>query len=490
MSQESWHNEFSPKKFLNHVNLAQLIERNEAYNNDSVNSMRSPCVLCAGLSERGIFLNDKSFLCQQCYSEVATISYPEKYETLRRQFFIKQESRKIAWGKFSERFECQSEESDLLFFGFASLIFVWISQVFLLLTVTLLVIGYTKNNANKCKVNEWTSKKQEWEKINPEPISPELKHFHDPNAHLSQKDAIVLKIFNHWPGYPPFWKYLRSIVIARDSNRCQVTGCPSRLELHVHHIRSVADGGAHTPENLVSLCDFHHALEPEKGHDKIWKNIKTRYFTFVCEHERNGRLNCAPHRVSAHLRRIRLITSNELYELARIYGFCCPSCRSKEIKFIFLTDKNIIKVECQNCKRSTEVLQQLTEETGPRLAEILFVSKNMGKWKSRWDTIAERSNTPVWGEWSEQATLSKRKAYKEKLEIERLTPSCPLCGAPMKLKRPWKMNHTWKPFWGCTQFQTKGCRGKRTFIAQEESAHTGNILTHKFRVKNQKNTMV
>lgn len=39
-------------------------------------------------------------------------------------------------------------------------------------------------------------------------------------------------------------------------------------------MRPVAEGGTHAPDNLVSLCDFHHALEPEKGHERIWANIK------------------------------------------------------------------------------------------------------------------------------------------------------------------------------------------------------------------------
>lgn len=37
-------------------------------------------------------------------------------------------------------------------------------------------------------------------------------------------------------------------------------------------------------------------------------------------------------------------------------------------------------------------------------------------------------------------------------------PSCPDCGAQMKLIRP-SERATWKEFWGCTRF-SDGCRGK------------------------------
>jgi len=274
MTVEAWHSEFNPSKFLSRVNLAQLIERNEAYNENHISDAKAPCILCGKTYSIGILLNDKSFLCQQCYSEVALISYPEKYEALRRQFVIAVESRRLAWEGFQKKFEYKSEESALVFLGWLSLPLAFANPAFLILTAILLTIGYTKNSVNKQKTDEWLSRKARWEQNNPEPTAPTLKHFHDPTAQLTQRDRQILKIFNHWPGYPPFWKYLRSVVISRDSNRCQVTGCPSRLGLHVHHMRPVAEGGTHAPDNLVSLCDFHHALEPEKGHERIWANIK------------------------------------------------------------------------------------------------------------------------------------------------------------------------------------------------------------------------
>lgn len=464
MVNENWHSEFSPSKFLSRVDLAQLIERNEAYNESSICNAKSPCILCGKTYARGILLNDKSFLCQQCYSDVSLISYPEKYEALRRQFIMAKEARRLAWEEFRARFECKPEKNAFLFLGWASFLLAFANTAFLMLTSILLAIGFLKFFVNERKVKEWKNRKIQWEQSNPAPTEPAQKHFHDPTAELTRRDRQILKIFNHWPGYPPFWKYLRSIVLNRDSNRCQVTGCPSRLELHVHHILPVAEGGAHTPGNLVSLCDFHHALEPEKGHERIWGDIKTRYFTLVCSYQRNNRGNDGTHLVRAHLRRLQLVTLDELRELTRIYGFCCPSCGETKIKFFLYSDKNLIKVECPSCQKATTGPQQLTEETGPLLAEILGVTRNKGIWKARWDMLSERRSA-MWGSWSGCAATVKRKQYKDKVEINKSAPICPICGSPMKVIRP-RPTDKWKPFWGCTQYSVTGCKGSARYVSQ------------------------
>lgn len=463
MTTQNWHIEFNPQKFLSRVSLDQIIERNEAYNESSISDSKSPCIFCRNIYARGILLNDKSFLCQPCFSEVAMISYPERYEALRREFVITREARRIAWESLRERFEHKSKGNIQLFFAWASILLAFANPLFLILTAILLAIGYGKNSANKRKTEKWLALKSSWEQSNPEPPEPELKHFHDPSASLSEKDGLILKIFNHWPGYPPFWKYLRSVVLNRDSNRCQVTGCPSRLELHVHHMRPVSIGGMHTPENLVSLCDFHHALEPEKGHERIWGNIKTRYFTLVCDHERSNRVSDGTHAVRAHLRRLQLVSLDELRELTKTYGFSCPSCRETKIKFTLFSDKNVIEVECPTCHNSAEGEQQLTEETGPLLAEILGVTRNKGIWEPRWDMLAERTRG-AWGVWKRRSASGKRKQYKEKLELRKSAPLCPSCGSTMRLKRPWLPTHTWKLFWGCTQYYVTGCKGNAEYV--------------------------
>ncbi len=421
-------------------------------------------MLCGKTYARGILLNNKSFLCQTCYSEVALITYPERYEALRRQFVIATEARRLAWEGFRDRFEYRSQESALVVLGWVSLLLAFANPAFLILTAILVVVGYLNNAVNKQKTDEWLSRKAQWEQSNPVPTEPSLKHFHDPTAELTQRDRLILEIFNHWPGYPPFWKYLRSVVLRRDSDRCQVTGCPSRLELHVHHMRPRAEGGTHSPDNLVSLCDFHHALEPTRGHEKIWGDIKTRYFTLVCAHERTNRASDGTHQVRAHLRRLELVTLDELRELTKTYGFCCPSCGNTRIRFLLYRDRNLIRVECLACQGATEVPQQLTEETGPLLAEVLGVIRNKGRWKARWEMLSERRNTG-WGTWSGYAASAERRQHKEKVETTKSAPSCPHCGSPMKVVRPRPMDK-WKAFWGCTHYSVTGCKGSARYDPQ------------------------
>jgi hypothetical protein len=465
LTTEAWHTDFNPKKFLGRVSLEQLLERNQAYNESLIDDAKSPCILCARTLGHGILLNDRSFLCKGCYTEVALISYPERYESLRRHYVITKESRKLAKQAFVGRYEYKSNESALVFFGWASLLLCFFHLGFLALSAILLALGYDHNSKDKAKLAEWNSRRDEWERINPEPKEPEVRHFHDPAAILSARDQAILKIFNHWPGYPPFWKYLRAVVIAKDNSRCQVTGCPSRLELHVHHMQPVADGGTHAPSNLVSLCDFHHALEPEKGHERIWGDIKTRYFTLVCGHERSNRASLGTHIVRPHLRRLQLVTLTELAELKASYGLSCPNCLSPDLQIDITPGRNVVRVTCSVCEKSTEGPQQLTEETGPLLAEILVVSRSKGRWKARWDMLAER-RAATWGVWTGEAVSAKRRQHKEKVEAFKSAPTCSKCGSAMRLIKP-KPTDAWKPFWGCTQYSVTGCKGSAKHVPRD-----------------------
>lgn len=51
---------------------------------------------------------------------------------------------------------------------------------------------------------------------------------------------------------------LRRAIIHRDGNRCAADGCDSRYRLEVHHITPWAYGGKTDPDNLITLCWFHH----------------------------------------------------------------------------------------------------------------------------------------------------------------------------------------------------------------------------------------
>ncbi len=50
---------------------------------------------------------------------------------------------------------------------------------------------------------------------------------------------------------------IRDFVLQRDG-RCVMDGCRSRYRLEPHHLVRYSDGGTHDPDNLVTLCWYHH----------------------------------------------------------------------------------------------------------------------------------------------------------------------------------------------------------------------------------------
>jgi 5-methylcytosine-specific restriction endonuclease McrA len=57
---------------------------------------------------------------------------------------------------------------------------------------------------------------------------------------------------------PQAYAALRSAVLQRDGWRCQ--WCGSLTGVEVHHLIHRSQGGADSPENLLSLCVHCHAL--------------------------------------------------------------------------------------------------------------------------------------------------------------------------------------------------------------------------------------
>ena len=53
---------------------------------------------------------------------------------------------------------------------------------------------------------------------------------------------------------------LRRFVSDRDGAVCTIAGCTSRYRLHVHHIAPWIDGGRSDPENLTTVCWYHHHI--------------------------------------------------------------------------------------------------------------------------------------------------------------------------------------------------------------------------------------
>lgn len=58
-------------------------------------------------------------------------------------------------------------------------------------------------------------------------------------------------------------------ILERDGWRCAVPGCTSLRNLQVHHIRFRSHRGGDEPENLVTLCAWHHQRGVHGGRIRI-----------------------------------------------------------------------------------------------------------------------------------------------------------------------------------------------------------------------------
>lgn len=409
---------FSFQKYIKDIDISNLIEKNtvfEEYRNIKIEP-NTECFLCGSqiLSHENLRLSDNNYLCVKCFKYLQDIKYPEKYQKLFENYILNIQAYEIAKDRFLSQLpylkKIKKIESFLDTFKsfFSPFIFIFVLSFFvtskfylmrvifgtLLLSIYIFINLFFKQQKNKfIKLNEAII--NNWEKENPYPKKPQLKSFYDPTATLTQKDKKILHIFNHWPGYPPFWDYLKNKIHERDNQHCQVTGCPSRTSLHVHHRKPISKGGSHSPNNLVLLCAFHHGIQPDTGHERIWGNIKTDFFTLVHKHYRHNRKNSGVHTVRAHLRRLELVNIEDIKKINSYYRFLCPYCESPKLKFSLNKRRNTISVICQNCKHKWEGPLELAEETGPRLAEILKPSKNVGSCKINWEILSKRTEN-VW----------------------------------------------------------------------------------------------
>jgi hypothetical protein len=240
MMEKGWHNAFNPEHFLRRVNIESLLERNAIDTASEIPNLRRPCFVCHALTGPGILLNEASYLCAECFKRMSLVQYPEKYEKARRDYLAARSAHALARQSMIEeswerrlRLACNLGSVILLvgiFWRHDLFSYLCVPLIGLFLTGLLLASAYRK------KLNQW-------DQIYPQPKEPILRHFHDPAAELTEADRKTLYVFSHWPGYPPFWDYLRQLVKTADRDRCQVTGCPSRLSLHAHHIKPVSLGG-------------------------------------------------------------------------------------------------------------------------------------------------------------------------------------------------------------------------------------------------------
>lgn len=69
------------------------------------------------------------------------------------------------------------------------------------------------------------------------------------------EDRLPLAASQQGETIPPA---VRAHVLERDHGRCAITGCGSTHHLQIHHITERANHGNHDPDNLITLCWYHH----------------------------------------------------------------------------------------------------------------------------------------------------------------------------------------------------------------------------------------
>jgi hypothetical protein len=76
---------------------------------------------------------------------------------------------------------------------------------------------------------------------------------------------------------------VRRRVLYRDGHRCVIAGCRSRSRLQPHHLTPYAQGGTHHPDNLVTLCWYHHHIVIHQQGRRIDPDSPAQRRTFIRE---------------------------------------------------------------------------------------------------------------------------------------------------------------------------------------------------------------
>ncbi len=339
-------------------------------------------------------LNNRLFICDTCYDRIEQLRYPEHYRAKIRQYEDQKEKHRFNYEKYLKELEesLPVGANNRYYVISKTLTFMIIVLAILLILLEVASIDNLLLMAFVCCVTgilslyfkgKTRTLRQEhlqhilsWKQEFPEPKIPSVREYFDPNATLTKKDKKIYNILLFWPAYPPYWDSLREYIINRDGKRCQVTGCPNRTRLHVHHCVPLSKGGSHGIENLVTLCVFHHGVQPDAGHDRIWGEIKTQYFSMVRAHLRNG------YPVRAHVRRKELTNDVQLTQIIEYYRLSCSECSDFPFRFSIDYAKNLIYLYCGRCNQTWNFRQKIVEENGPELANVFKVARNEGRWKT------------------------------------------------------------------------------------------------------------
>lgn len=92
---------------------------------------------------------------------------------------------------------------------------------------------------------------------------------------VNGEDGIPMSYGRRTRTIPPA---LRRAILHRDNNQCRADACNSRNRLQIHHITPWSAGGPTEPDNLITLCWYHHhivihqwhyTIQPDTQHGRI-----------------------------------------------------------------------------------------------------------------------------------------------------------------------------------------------------------------------------
>ena len=86
---------------------------------------------------------------------------------------------------------------------------------------------------------------------------------------VTTENRIPMAYGRHTRTIPPA---LRRAIIHRDHNRCAADGCQSRNRLQVHHITPWSQNGPTDPDNLITLCWYHHHIVIHQQHYTLYRH--------------------------------------------------------------------------------------------------------------------------------------------------------------------------------------------------------------------------
>ena len=74
---------------------------------------------------------------------------------------------------------------------------------------------------------------------------------------LLERQIELESFYDYWPSRPPDWERRRSSIVTNSGRECSKCH-DDDVELHVHHIVPISQGGSHLGSNLEVLCKFCH----------------------------------------------------------------------------------------------------------------------------------------------------------------------------------------------------------------------------------------